>query len=1234
MRQDFRGLPVVKIHWGISFDSGMLRLKVCPRGCMITPRHHLFSPGLFLEGCMRIFVLAAAIPLSLSAAPAPATLGFFTKESQIWLNETQVIPLKISTAGGERRILKTEISPQGAADVVQPATFLKGETTGFLRLRGLKAGKAELQVDGLKLALKISPNRSAADLVPRPDIVTPPTGACLYGTVTIGVEINLPSPDTAISDPKLMLPGGQELAARAQTLTQPGSARLFAFDLNADELPPGPLTLQAWSTDGTGARVTGDPVTLNVIRPDPSLMVSGLCSERINDPRPERFGEKPPKVSSQDPSKPGHVMNPSSDPAWCMKETIEKPGLYQLTMRVRGDAAMGSFPSVGIIVNEGDYALVASRLADGDWHRIPIGRPIRLGAGAQTLTVRFLNDFANGKNNDRNLYLDRYELVRVSADSPATPDSGGDAMMMGGGDSMMMAGSMGDSKPPLDAAPLRVSFNERLHDRIVQGPLTLRGTCWRPQKTAVPTVELLVNGKPVANQQGTELNFRLPVSALREGPNTLQLRARSETNPGASSPEEIVILPAGLPPAPPRRVLRFTVEDRAWDPGMAQRMEKDRPVAAFYTNGEAILTLPDDLAGDFTVQMEARGEEFNGPPVVESFLKAGLQSPAKIGEAAVKNDRVWTFGKAHLEPGPKQIVLRFSNDAAVAKQGDRNWWLRAAILEEDNREAPEPPQLSILYPKQPSMAVQQAGAVVAQAFSNEGIEWTDLVIDGQPQNLRLASESALGRVVLPFVTSGLKPGDHKLRVRTRSRNGKETDSAPIVLRVGSQNRDNSYVQAVHLLNRFGYGPEPEELADILLLGEKPWLHERLSRSWNDAGEQAAFQRAWNEFPETTNKGHVIPRTLSHLLRSPNPVRNRFVLWAENHFSTWIEKADALNKWAEHKRFLELGPAPFSSLLKASAMSPAMLVYLDQNRSFANKLNENYAREIMELHTVGVHAGYKQEDVTALASILTGWTLSSDAPTKGEAREMARTFRFDPVLNSPAERRVFGMEFPKAEDPQTRFDRTLAAIEMLAAHPETADFISRKLAEHYVSVPAPDSLVKRLAVQFQQNGGDMAALLETIAASREFKASVDIPKIATPLDFSLRISRLTGSGNAGAIRDFLKKSGTGLFDRATPDGFPEANAAYADSNALLQRWRFIASLSGSLRRLLPAAAVTWSEPGQNQALDTVSLRLVGRPLPDSSRQAALQYLAKVNPAESDRSKVLASLVAELPPTNLR
>lgn len=1189
-------------------------------------------------GILLVFSLSAV----LAAAPAGET-SFFSPEARLWLHETQVIPIKVSTAPGEKRVLPTTLHPAEAGEILQPATVLKGETTGFLRVRSKKAGRAKLEVDGKKLALEIAPNPGAAALSPKPEIISPPSGACLHGTITAGVEINLPSNDQELSEPRLLLPDGRELVPRAQTLTAPGSARLYAFDIQADDLPVGPLTLQASAKDSQGQLVMGEPVVVNVIRPDPSAMVAGACADRINDPRPERFGEKLPLVAREESADLTYVRSISADPAWCFRETIDQPGLYQLTLRVRGDPAMGSFPSVGVILNEGDYALTAGRLVDTAWHRIPVGAPVRLEVGEQTITARFLNDIAPAKGSDRNLYLDRYELVRVSTEAPVASEGGDASMMMRGGEpSMMMSSPMmagGSSLAPSGVAPLRVSFNGRLHGRIAQGPLTLRATCWRLPKSPAPMVELIVNGQPVASQQGKELNFQLAAAALKKGPNTLQLRARSENGFTATSPVETVVVPEEVPTTPAPRIFRFTVEDPAWDPGMPRRLDKDKPVAAFYTNGDAVLSLPAALTGNFAVQMEARGEDFNGPPVIEAFLQAGENPPEKIGEVGVKYDRAWVFGQAQLSEGPKNLILRFGNDAAEKEKGDRNWYLRAASLEESLPASTEAPRLTLLFPEKSPWHVDGANAVVAEVFSPDGIAWTDLVIDGEPQNLRLADESGLGRVVLPFVTSGLKPGQHTLQVRTRSRNGKETTSAGIVLRVGPKGADQRYARAIHLLNRFGYGPEPDELADLLVMGEKPWLRDRLTRAWTDPGEQAAFQRAKNEFAETANKGQVVPRAIAHLLRSPNPVRTRFVLWTENHFSTWIAKADELNKWPEHVRFLEMGAAPFSSLLRASATSPAMLVYLDQNRSFARKLNENYAREIMELHTLGVTSGYQQEDVTALASLLTGWTLSADAPTRGEAREMARTFRFDPLLNSPAERRVFGMEFAKTEDLSARQDRTLSALEMLAAHPATAAFISRKLAAHYVSLRAPDSLVESLTAQFLRTGGDMTVLLETIAGSKEFWASMNTPKVATPLDFSLRVSRLTGSGNAQAVRDFLRKSGTGLFDRATPDGYPEADAAYADSNALLQRWRFTASLGGALRRLLPQSllpkdTVPWSGDAQHRALDFVSLRLTGRPLPPTSREAGLAYLAKVNPPFPERAKTVAALVAQLPPTSLR
>lgn len=1210
------------------------------------------------------FASGYAEPVAPAAAPPPA-VSFGMAQTRLWLSSTQVVAFTLPSAAKEKIVFPTQIEPASAGEILQQATVLKGQKIGFLRLRSLQAGKATVKVGDKSLPVEIVQSSAGDVLSPKPEIVSPVSGACIYGKITVGVELDLPDIRSEPSEPKIVLPEGTELTPRAQTLDPSGSARLFVYDIDADKLPPGPLELQAYFKDTKGRRVMAESVKVDVIRPDPSLMMAGACADRVNDPRPQRFGEKIPAIKQVKDAQGEHsfVTNANADPAWCLKETIDQPGLYQLIMRVRGDAAQGAYPSIGLILNEDDRFTVSARLVDKDWHRIPIGKPVQLASGEQFLTARFVNDFNQGKTVDRNLYLDGYELVRVSAQRvEPTAGADGDAMMMsngiGGGDPAMMMssgkGSGGDaammSMMMSDAASadgdgnLRASFNRALEGRLVQGPLTISGTTWRTEKTPAPDVDLLINGKVFATQQGRDLSFRVPAEALRAGSNALQLRARSLSGGAASSPVESVIKEEKEQAARPiQRHLRYTVEDRAWDPGMAQRMEKDNPPkATFFSNGEATLNLPDDLEGKFSVQIDAKGQDFQGPPIVEAFLKTGDAAPEKIGEVPlVSYYRGLGLGTATLKAGPKQLILRYSNDLAVQGEGDRNWWLRSLSLSENIPRSTQPPTLKIVYPKllTAPLDVYGATAIVAKVFAPDGIESCDVTIDGVRQNLGLTSDDGLGRVVIPIITTSMAPGDHALRVVVRSKNGQETTSDSLMFRVADQaaRADSAYARAVFLLNRFGFGPEPEELADILLMGEKNWLKDRLSRSLNEPGEQAALQRSWNEYPDVLNKGQVVTRALSYFLRSPNPVRCRFVLWTENHFSTWLEKVEAYNKWPEHERFLQIGVAPFGDLLMASATSPAMLVYLDQARSFSKKLNENYAREIMELHTVGVHGGYRQEDVTNLASILTGWTVSLDAPIKTGGRDLARNFRYDPGLGSAEGRQVFGMDFPKTDDPRGRYDRTLSAIEMLAGHPSTALYISRKLAEQYVAVPAPDSLVNRLATRFRETGGAINEVLLTLADSPEFWATLGQPKIATPLDYSLRLSRMSGATNAGAVNDFLKKSGTGLFDRATPDGYPEDDGSYASSNALLQRWRFTQSLAGNLRKLLPNSLLPsgdtpLSAASQDRVVDFYAARLFGQPLPASSRQAASQYLSAST--DPDRIKLITSFVSQLPPASLR
>ena len=489
----------------------------------------------------------------------------------------------------------------------------------------------------------------------------------------------------------------------------------------------------------------------------------------------------------------------------------------------------------------------------------------------------------------------------------------------------------------------------------------------------------------------------------------------------------------------------------------------------------------------------------------------------------------------------------------------------------------------------------------------------------------------------------------------------------------------AYAHSVFLLDRLAFGAEPRELAAVLTQGSAAWLDQRLVSSFDAANEQALLRGACKQYPQILNDQQVIDRALYQWLGSDNPVRSRFTAWAENHFSTWINKTEAGWKWPEHLAFCRLGIAPFADLLSASAHSPAMLKYLDQEKSTAGKLNENYAREIMELHTLGVHGGYKQADVTALAGVLNGWTTTREAALPqdpdvgalglvqggGNNGSVESTFHFDPLMNDGKARDVFGLRFPATKDAGERHDHIRVAMEMLASHPATADHVCRKLAEHYVGVPAPDGLVHALADTFLASGGDMRAVMRAMVAQPDFWKAP--PRLATPFDFGLRVTRLCQSALPPAeatkaltyrpiqLEGFLKKSGMGLFDRVTPDGYPEDGADYADSNALLQRWRFMQTLSEPLNRLVP---VPWRTPppldgamtraaneggasgiapapvvpdaGQ-RFIDLAAARLTGHLLAPDSNQAALEVLGQGTP---DQMHAALVFIALLPETSLR
>ncbi|GAB4246125.1 MAG: hypothetical protein OHK005_11850 [Candidatus Methylacidiphilales bacterium] len=313
----------------------------------------------------------------------------------------------------------------------------------------------------------------------------------------------------------------------------------------------------------------------------------------------------------------------------------------------------------------------------------------------------------------------------------------------------------------------------------------------------------------------------------------------------------------------------------------------------------------------------------------------------------------------------------------------------------------------------------------------------------------------------------------------------------------------------------------------------------------------------------------------------------------------------------------------------------MLFYLDQQRSFSGKLNENYARELMELHTLGVQAGYTQEDVTALANVLTGWTLSEEADLTANRKDLVRIFRFEPKLNVGRETRVFGLRLETAEEAE-RLDRIRQMLEMLALHPATAEHVCRKLAEHYVGAPASAELVKDLSRVYLEQGGAMIPVLLALAEHPAFWASAESGRLASPFDFGVRLSRMLGNGRAPDLGGFLQRSGMGLFDRATPDGYPETCASWADSNGVLQRWRWAGRLASIQipTDLLSRPVETWSQEERQRSVDAAAMQINGRLLRDRSNQALLTWLNGQQGAPRDLAGPLGAMIIRLPETQMR
>jgi hypothetical protein len=301
----------------------------------------------------------------------------------------------------------------------------------------------------------------------------------------------------------------------------------------------------------------------------------------------------------------------------------------------------------------------------------------------------------------------------------------------------------------------------------------------------------------------------------------------------------------------------------------------------------------------------------------------------------------------------------------------------------------------------------------------------------------------------------------------------------------------------------------------------------------------------------------------------------------NHFNVFMDKGLDRVMVTSYERDVIRPHAlgKFEDLLVATAKNPAMLFYLDnwlsvgpdsakalgvpphpgpynrfpqRNKAKGNNgLNENYGRELLELHTLSVNGGYSQRDVTEVAKVFTGWTI--DTPAQGGG------FKFDPRMHEPGPKFVLGHRIkPKGED------EGLEVLHRLATSPQTAHFISLKLAERFVSDDPPSNLVNRMAKTFLKKKGDIREVLNTMFHSPEFWNDDSYrAKVKTPLEFVASAVRATGAevDDARPLTQQLNRMGMPLYGAQPPTGYSMKAETWVSSSALLNRMNFALALTG-------------------------------------------------------------------------
>lgn len=379
---------------------------------------------------------------------------------------------------------------------------------------------------------------------------------------------------------------------------------------------------------------------------------------------------------------------------------------------------------------------------------------------------------------------------------------------------------------------------------------------------------------------------------------------------------------------------------------------------------------------------------------------------------------------------------------------------------------------------------------------------------------------------------------------------------------------------------------------------------------NDDAKNAARQAYQTEMNRLAREAAT--RHLLRALYSPYQVREEMTWFWLNHFNVHQAKSNlrAMVGDYENTAIRPHALGKFRELLGSVVQHPAMLRYLDNEQNAVGHINENFARELMELHTLGVDAGYTQHDVQELARVLTGVGINLGSTTPGQRKGLQGyyvrkgLFEFNPGRHDFGDKELLGQPIRSRG-----LGELEEALDRLARSPSTARFVSKKLATYWLTDEPPRPLLQAMAQTFERSDGDIASTLEVLFTSAEF-SKAEQQKFKDPVRFVVSAVRLAYDEkpvlNVGPMLNWINRMGEPLYGRATPDGYPLQSAAWASPGQLTTRFEVAKAIgSGSAGLFRTDAAQPQERPAFPQLANALYYQSIIKTLGPATRNALEQ-----------------------------